>query len=161
MAECGVHGVREVVEGVHEQQGQQLVAAGDVAIERRGDHPHLPGDLAQRQSGHALRLELGAGDLEDALHGLLPRLLAGRRSGLSGHAPILARTESTALAIPPRAVFTVARAVLSRRCSCRRIPRTSTTDRSQETPCTICSSEKRSEERRVGQEWGGRGTEEG
>src|SRR5699024_5527179 len=88
----------------HEQQGEQLAPAGHVAVDGRGDHPQFPGHLAQGQPGHTVGLELGAGDLEDALHGLLARLLASGRPG--AHDPILAHSESTALAFEARAVFT-------------------------------------------------------
>jgi hypothetical protein len=34
---------------VDDQRGEQVVAAGEVPVQRRGDHPHVPGDGAQRE----------------------------------------------------------------------------------------------------------------
>ena len=70
-----VHAVGEVCIGVHEQQGQQLVAAGHVPIHSRGHHAQVARYRAQGQPGrpvldqltppkaHNFRLELFPGVL--------------------------------------------------------------------------------------------------
>ena len=50
------------VVGVDDQRGQQLVAAREVAVDRRGGHVHLAGDGAQRERGGSDLGELLAGD---------------------------------------------------------------------------------------------------
>ena len=50
-----------VVVAVDDQPRQQVVAAGEVAVDRRGDHAHLTGDGAQREAGGPDVGELTAG----------------------------------------------------------------------------------------------------
>ena len=65
-----LRGRAERVVRVDDQGGEQVVAAGEVAVDGRAGHAELPGDGAQRQRGGAVRGELPAGDLGD-----LPREL--------------------------------------------------------------------------------------
>ena len=47
---CGVDGVGQFGVCVHQQQRQQVVAAGDVAVYRRGHHAEVARDRAQADS---------------------------------------------------------------------------------------------------------------
>ena len=53
--------VAEGVVAVDDQRGEQVVAAREVAVDRRGDHAELPGDRAQREAGGAALGELARG----------------------------------------------------------------------------------------------------
>ena len=98
-----VHGVAELVVAVHDQQGQQLVAAGDVAVDRGRDQPEVAGDGAQRQGRGAVRGQVLAADADDVTHGLLAGPGAGRGSVRHRHSVAHQRAavtkESSALAL--------------------------------------------------------------
>src|SRR5699024_6440928 len=90
-----------------DQQGEQLVPAADVPVDRRGDHPQAACDLAHAQPGDPLLDQLRVAELDDAGHGAFARErtgTGGTRSG--GHEDILPHSESSALDSGTRAVFT-------------------------------------------------------
>ena len=77
-----------------DQRGEQLVTAGEVAVDRRGSHLQLTGDRPQRQRRGPLFGEVPSGDLEDAGGQLDPSALAGGAGGgclRRRHAPHHAR----------------------------------------------------------------------
>ena len=55
----------EVVEGPDQQRGQQRVAAGEVAVDRRRGHLEVAGDLPHRQRGRPDLGQLDARAVED------------------------------------------------------------------------------------------------
>jgi hypothetical protein len=79
---CGVDGVGQFGVGVDQQHGQQLVAARDVAVHRRGHHAEVAGDRAHGEPGGAVGRELAACQLDDPSLDAIPRILplAHRRS---------------------------------------------------------------------------------
>lgn len=86
-----VDGVGEFGVAVDDEEGEQFVAARDVAVHRRGDDAEVAGDGAQRQGGGAVGGEMFAADPQDVGHRLLP----GAGAGGSGHVVHLARFAST------------------------------------------------------------------
>jgi len=63
----------EIVVGVDDQRGEQLVSVGEVAVEGGGGLVHLPGDLPQRQVRRSLASEELAGRGLHPLHPDRPR----------------------------------------------------------------------------------------
>ena len=59
----GLDGIRLGTVGVDEQQGEQLVAVGDVAVDRRRHHAEVTGHRAQAQPGGAVLGEVLPADL--------------------------------------------------------------------------------------------------
>src|SRR6266511_355156 len=75
---CGER-VGDGVVGVDAQRAEQLVVAGEVAVQGRGGGAHLPGDRAQRQRAGPLLGELLARQGLDLLNGGLPLPVAARQ----------------------------------------------------------------------------------
>ena len=55
----------EIVVCVDDQRREQVVTAGEVAVDRRADHAQVAGDAAQRQSRRTAPSQLGAGEVLD------------------------------------------------------------------------------------------------
>ena len=72
----GVDGVGQFGVGVHQQQGQQVVAAGDVAVHRRGHHAEVAGDGPQRQAGRPFGDQLPPARLDDLRLDPVPGVLS-------------------------------------------------------------------------------------
>src|SRR5262249_19671429 len=83
-----LHGRADRVVAVDDQGGQQVVPAREVAVDRRGNHAHLPGDRTQREPSRAVRGKLPPCDLgdlpawfgSDSLTGRTPCVHAGSLS---------------------------------------------------------------------------------
>ena len=105
---CPLDLLTEGVVGVDDQHRQELVAAGDVAIDARRHHPQLAGDRTQRQPGGAFRRQLPSrfgldrrDDLGRVLARGLPRSVASAHCGRSH-----VRNVSTALVLERQSCFT-------------------------------------------------------
>ena len=69
------------VVGLDDQQGQQRIAGGDVAVDRRRRHAEVTRDGAQAQRRGPLTLQSGACGGEQLGHDLGPRSVAGAQGG--------------------------------------------------------------------------------
>src|SRR3569833_2761698 len=79
-----LHRLAHVVVAIDDQGGEQVVAAGVVAVDRRGDHAHLAGDRPQGQPGRAIAGQMPAGDLGDLADQLGPYSLSCRTARVHG-----------------------------------------------------------------------------
>src|SRR5262249_49748556 len=76
-------------------QGEQVVAAGHVAVDRGRHHVQFAGDRPQRESRRAVDREVTAADLDDLRLDSVAGVLT------LAHSPSVAQIESTALAFWP------------------------------------------------------------
>ena len=77
------------VVAVHDQRGEQVVPAREVAVDGRGDHAHVPGHRAQRQPARSLGGQLAPGHLSDLPGQLGPDPLPGGTARVHVHATII------------------------------------------------------------------------
>jgi hypothetical protein len=75
----------ELVVPVDDEEGQQLVAALHVPVDRRRHHAEVPGNRAERERGSAVPGQVLPSDPGDVVH----RLRASAFPGSACHAPIL------------------------------------------------------------------------
>jgi len=80
--------VADLVVGVDDEQGEQVIAAPDVAVDRRRHDAEVARHRAQGQRRRADAGELLAAEPEDVVEGLLMGALPG-----SGHGPIVDTSE--------------------------------------------------------------------
>ena len=85
------------VVGVDDERGEQVVAAREVAVHRRGHHADLAGDGPQRQGRRALLGQVAAGDGLDLLGELGPGPVPGGAGavGRRGHGRSVPDSESS------------------------------------------------------------------
>ena len=73
-----IHRVPEIVVGIHEQEGQQLVTVPDVSVDGRGDHPQVTCDGAERECGGPMFRQVLTAQPDDVRDGLCPGPFSGR-----------------------------------------------------------------------------------
>ena len=107
-----LRGLADGVVGVDDEGGQQVVAAGEVAVERGGDHAQLAGDGAQRELGGAFGGELSARLLLDGRGDLDPGPCPGALIALMGQCATIGACTRTRAATKTRALLLLMRAPL-------------------------------------------------